>query len=463
MMKMRPVHLLLIAVAIGIQAATDEAYLDSMIDDPSHDVGASAGRRGGPGSLTTSGSFMMSANRAGNDEAEFGEADEDAPIPQADLAKPSGSNSSSVGEVLDADAAIGYMDANKVKIDAMDAGLSHAQMSRVIQAATKVKKVAKNKKKPEKKAASGSQADLDQQHVDGSSSRLALRTPIMLASCKKSLQFQLQGTTDKIIHACVGCKPDAPLPLAIAKHGEQLIWACDANRFKNTTLCQTALSWMDPPGMKANHKSKACVQSRLTGQGKKCQKMSDTGMSAKKTCRAIKELIRDNDKAARLYSNHSEDLKLATDTELTSVSLCPPGGCSSSISSTRVLRPKMNILASPGSGDPLGSTQMDVERAVYVASIFHVRSQVFTVLSHSVRACGYIPEQPLQCLELKRSECVWSYVDSAAKKIRTSTILTTGKSGQKLPGRVMISGEKEHQDQPCGPDTLLRLTTSRKL
>merc|ERR1740117_1922982 len=113
MMKMRPVHLLLIAVAIGIQAATDEAYLDSMIDDLSHDVGASTGRRGGPGSLTTSGSFMMSANRAGNDEAEFGEADEDAPIPQADLAKPSGSNSSSVGEVLDA--AIGYMDANKVK------------------------------------------------------------------------------------------------------------------------------------------------------------------------------------------------------------------------------------------------------------------------------------------------------------------------------------------------------------
>merc|ERR1719424_2604025 len=110
---MRLIHLLLVAAAIGMQAATDEAYLDSMIDD----VGASAGRRGGPGSLTTSGSFMMAANRAGNDEEEFGEADEDPPIPQADLAKllasPTphadlakllASNSLSVGEALDVDA-----------------------------------------------------------------------------------------------------------------------------------------------------------------------------------------------------------------------------------------------------------------------------------------------------------------------------------------------------------------------
>merc|ERR1712086_333592 len=112
-MLMRLIHLLLVAAAIGMQAATDEAYLDSMIDD----VGASAGRRGGPGSLTTSGSFMMAANRAGNDEEEFGEADEDPPTPQADLAKllasPTphadlakllASNSLSVGEALDADA-----------------------------------------------------------------------------------------------------------------------------------------------------------------------------------------------------------------------------------------------------------------------------------------------------------------------------------------------------------------------
>merc|ERR1712086_1116426 len=132
-MLMRLIHLLLVAAAIGMQAATDEAYLDSMIDDPSHDVGASDGRRGGPGSLTTSGSFMMSANRAGNDEEEFGEADEDPPTPQADLAKPSGSDSLSVGEALDAD-------------------------------------------------------------VDAVGSRKALSTPIMLASCKKSWPFQIKGT-----------------------------------------------------------------------------------------------------------------------------------------------------------------------------------------------------------------------------------------------------------------------------
>jgi len=78
-MLMKPIHLLLIAAAI----ATDEAYLDSMIDEPSHDVGASAGRRGGGGAgLSTSGSFVMAANRAGNDEEEFGEAD--APPPPAD-------------------------------------------------------------------------------------------------------------------------------------------------------------------------------------------------------------------------------------------------------------------------------------------------------------------------------------------------------------------------------------------
>merc|ERR1712166_296908 len=47
-------------------------------EDSSHDVGASVGRRGGM--ISTSGSFRMSsagANRAGNDEEEFGEADED--------------------------------------------------------------------------------------------------------------------------------------------------------------------------------------------------------------------------------------------------------------------------------------------------------------------------------------------------------------------------------------------------
>ena len=69
---MNTVHLalLLVAAAIGIQAATDEAYLGSKIYDPSHDVGASADRRGGGDMRTTSDSSRIAANRAGNHEEE---------------------------------------------------------------------------------------------------------------------------------------------------------------------------------------------------------------------------------------------------------------------------------------------------------------------------------------------------------------------------------------------------------
>ena len=61
--------LLLVAAAIGIQAATDGRGrpLDSMID-ASHDVGASAGRRGDV--RTTSDSPRIAANRAGIQEEE---------------------------------------------------------------------------------------------------------------------------------------------------------------------------------------------------------------------------------------------------------------------------------------------------------------------------------------------------------------------------------------------------------
>merc|ERR1712086_314124 len=220
-MLMRLIHLLLVAAAIGMQAATDEAYLDSMIDDPSHDVGASDGRRGGPGSLTTSGSFMMAANRAGNDEEEFGEADEDPPTPQADLAKllasPTphadlakllASNSLSVGEALDADA-----EGSKVSLSSLAKADADG-----------------------KAEAAGADAV----------SITTLSTPVMLASCKKSWPFQIKGT-DKTIHACVKCKPDAPLPFVIAKHGKRLIWACDANKFKEEEPCEKSLSWLDSP------------------------------------------------------------------------------------------------------------------------------------------------------------------------------------------------------------------------
>merc|ERR1712166_66071 len=244
---MKPVHLalLLVAAAIGMQAATDEAYLDSMIDDLSHDVGASDGRRGGPGSLTTSGSFMMAANRAGNDEEEFGEADEDPPAPQADLAKLSDYNLS-VGEALDAGVGVG----------------------------------ADGKAK-----AAG--ADVD--------SKTVLSTPALLASCKKSWPFQIKATA-QTTHVCVKCKPDAPLAYAIGKHGKHLIWACDATKFKEEEPCMKSLSWL----------------------GKQA---SETGGSAKGTCRTLGGVIWKNDEAAKLYVKHSQDLKLSDTAKLTSVSL----------------------------------------------------------------------------------------------------------------------------------------------
>ena len=61
---MKPVHiaLLLVAAAIGIQATTNEAYIGSKIDHPSHDVDASADRRGGGDMRTTSDSSRIAGN-----------------------------------------------------------------------------------------------------------------------------------------------------------------------------------------------------------------------------------------------------------------------------------------------------------------------------------------------------------------------------------------------------------------
>jgi len=186
------------------------------------------------------------------------------------------------------------------------------------------------------------------------------------------------------------------------------------------------------------------------------QVMSDTGMSAKKTCVRLSSTINNNDMASKLYSKHSQDLKLDTDKVLKTESLY---GKSYNFVSTRALGPNDDILAGgTGVGALFGRTKIDVERAVHVAYRNYTYAQVFTVLSHIVRACGYIPEQPLQCLEVKRSKCVWSYVNSPFQDI---------KSGEKLPKEIKSrrsrSVDKEHQDQLCGPDTFLELTTSRKL
>merc|ERR1740117_833601 len=241
-----------------------------------------------------------------------------------------------------------------------------------------------------------------------------LSTPVMLASCEKSWPFQIKGTA-QTIHACVKCKPDAPLPFVIGKHGKRLIWACDANKFKDKELCEKSLSWL------------------------RNQSLSETGESAHQTCRKLRSLVWMNDQADKLYSKHSQDLKLSNTATLTSVLLYNP------FTKSMVLKPKADYSLE------LAMTRVQVEKTVRVAYKFMKRTQVFTVLSHSVRACGYIPGQPLQCVDTKRSKCVWSYVDSKVVKFR---------SGRKLPGRVHPN--KKFQDRPCGHDTFLSLSTSRK-
>merc|ERR1712086_1056910 len=79
--KMKIVNsvLLLIAAALCIQAMTNDADLAEMGGE---DESAGLGRRGGGGILTSSGSFVLSANRAGNDEEELG--DTDTPVDQAE-------------------------------------------------------------------------------------------------------------------------------------------------------------------------------------------------------------------------------------------------------------------------------------------------------------------------------------------------------------------------------------------
>ena len=268
-----------------------------------------------------------------------------------------------------------------------------------------------------------------------------LRTPVMLASCKKSWPFQIKGT-DTTIHACVKCKPDAPLAFVIAKHGKRLIWACDATNFKKRALCEKSLSWLNPP------------------EGPNTKPYSETGESAKKTCGTLRNLIANHDDAAKVYSKHSQDLKLSTTAKLASVSLFD-----SSQHSYNCLKAHCH----PSQVTVLGKTRMQVEKTISVAQMKGRKTtgtaytQVFTVLSHTVRACGYIPEQPLKCLDIKQSQCIWSIVESEADLPKESRKgwFDKFKSGQNLPGKV--SSKKEEQDQHCGPDVFLRLTTSRKL
>jgi len=409
-MLIRPVHLLLIAAVIGIEAATDETYLDSMIDDLSHDVSASAGRGG---------SSMVAANHAGNgEEDKFGEADEDPPTPQADLAKPSESDTLSVGEASDADAGVGGRRRRK----------------------------SKGSRRRRRRTSKGKRRRTNwftRRRRTRDDSRKMLRKSAMLAFCKKSWPFRTKGT-DKTIHACVKCKPDAPLPFAIGKHGKRLIWACDATKFKNKmknnmALCKKSLSWLKPRGFR-QPPSETFAGMATRGPH------SETGASARITCGKLRNLIGQNDKADNLYSKHSHDLKLSHTAKLTSVSIF------TFFRKNWVLKQKSKK-TDKDSLMPLGTTRIEVEKTVHVAKRLKRVSQVFTILSHSVRACANAPGQPVQCLDTKRSKCIWSYVDSEGG-------WREFKSGRKLPGTVQ---HKKFHNQPCGPKQFIAIATSRKL
>ena len=279
-------------------------------------------------------------------------------MPQADLAKPLPSNSLSVGEVLDVDAGAPSISKNPT-----------------------------------------------------------LRTPLMLASCKKSWPFQIQSdknqTNGKTVHACVQCKPDAPLPLAIAKHGERIIWACDATKFsKITVLCKKSLSWLGP-------------------------RYSATGCSTGETCHNLKLLSKENDWAAKVYAHHHKDLKFAQKLK----------------SETLYVQMRRNFAVRPKQGKLflLGNTRVLVEKSVHFAEYNQWSWSIFTVISHSVRACGDNPGQPLQCLETKRSKCIESLIPAK--------VAFGFKSGQTLPGEIY----RKIHNQACNPENTLILTTSRKL
>jgi len=354
----------------------------------------------------------------------FGEADEDPPTPQADLAKPVPglSEEAELGEPVEVDSnelrqkaavyrqAAEQMEAEADRVAGLDSAASsdyNLSVGEALDAGVGVGADGKAK-------AAGADAD----------SKTVLSTPALLASCKKSWPFQIKATA-QTTHVCVKCKPDAPLAYAIGKHGKHLIWACDATKFKDKELCKKSLKWLG-------------------------KQTSETGASAETTCLRLKRLIGQNDNAAKVYSKHSQDLKLSDTAKLTSVSLYDNYQISTTKSTT-----SMTIL---------GKTRMQVEKTISVA-LRGRDAQVFTVLSHTVRACGYISEQPLQCLDMKQSQCTWSIVKSDPSEPKLNSTKSKHawfdkfKSGQNLPGNI----SSNNQDQHCGPDVFLRLTTSRKL
>ena len=263
-------------------------------------------------------------------------------------------------------------------------------------------------------------------------SETTLRTPVMLASCKKSWPFEVKRN-DKTIHVCVECKPNAPLPLAIARHGKRLIWACDVTKFKRKmgpkmAVCKKLMSW-------ANSSKKHNTVPRW----------SATGGSASQICKTIRFLNSRNKQAASVFSKHTQDLKMAK--KLTSEKLY--------VNTVKTIA--LEKIASTAHGRfPLGQTRVQVEKTVHASFRNKRTATVFTVASHYVRACGNIPKRPLQCYDSKRSKCVWSKVFGS---------WSGGSQGLKfhpklVHGKYQVHGNKKYREQPCTGNALIALASS---
>ena len=173
--------------------------------------------------------------------------------------------------------------------------------------------------------------------------------------------------------------------------------------------------------------------------------MSGTGQSAKRTCESLGALVWRNNQGGKLFSKHRllfskyrQGLKLA-ETLPTSETLFERG----IITMMRVRNRRTWQL--------LGQTRTRVERTVSVSYANERTSNLFIELSLFVRACGRVPGQPLQCLDQKRSKCIWSLVGGETPGRRKSQI----KSGQKLQGKVYKQGSCDSR--------LLQLASSSRL
>jgi len=127
-------------------------------------------------------------------------------------------------------------------------------------------------------------------------------------------------------------------------------------------------------------------------------------------------------------------------------------------------------------GNLLGRTRIVVQRTFHVSQTDPLNYKLFIIISHTVRSCGILPGQPMQCLEIKSSKCVWSNVRiekwnafntfQPGKKIKEIGLLleySTDRKKDIFNPAQKGQDQPEKQDQLCGSDSFLELTTSREI